>query len=107
MDKLLQRFVLRQPIFSHKTSQVVICVQRSKHRAPPRVFGKTKAQLLDGIIGTNAVIWAAIGFLALPMTGYLLYIFQTKRKERTVETQALEQELLAEGKYQVAKQGIQ
>ena len=156
MDKLLQRFVLRQPIFSHKTRYVsrifstlvietytqnepkvlisIIRFQSSCHLCSKKQTQSSSKSIWQDqgtafrrhhwdqcrYLGSNWLFGITHDWLPSIYASFLIELdtiknleqnlcfrFQTKRKERTVETQALEQELLAEGKYQVAKQGIQ
>jgi len=68
-------------------------------RGPPRLFGKTKSQLLDTLMRSNANICALVSFSAFPIVAYYTYRYYTILKPARDAIAAKEQEeLLAEGK---------
>jgi len=78
-----------------------------KHRGPPRVFGKSKAQLLDQVMAKNAYFWAGLTGVTFPFLCYLIWRFnyvvlpeQDRLKEK------LESDLLSEGRYEKGKGGL-
>lgn len=71
-----------------------------KHRGPPRIFGKSKAQLLDQVMAKNAYFWLGLTCVTIPSLIYLMWRFnyvvlpeQDKLKEK------VEADLLSEGRY--------
>lgn len=72
---------------------------RGARRAPPRIFGKTKTQLLDTVMRSNATICAAVCASAIPMMLYWSHRYVTVLKPEKEEREARERaDLLAEGK---------
>ena len=46
-----------------------------KHRGPPRYFGKTKSQILDGVMRGNATTFAFIILCSMPVLVYMIHRF--------------------------------
>lgn len=94
------RFCTRVTSFlSAKTSQVNQIAL--KHRAPPRYFGRTKAQILDTLVKNNAMLWGGLTVITIPSVFYLLYKVDTQvLPEKNAEIAQKEEELLSEGRYQ-------
>ena len=71
-----------------------------KRRSPPRVFGFTKAQVLDTLMRSNARICASFAALSIPTFGYMMYRYHYVLKPRKLEfDKQKEEELLAEGAF--------
>lgn len=74
-------------------------------RGPSRFLGKTRSQILDSFMRSNARICALITATFFPICAYWTwrynYIIKPKREELK---KVAEQELLAEGKYVAEKQ---
>jgi len=68
-------------------------------RGPTRYFGKTKAQLLDGLMRSNANICFALTLSFFPICAYYTYrYFNVIRPARQELDRKAAEDLLAEGK---------
>jgi len=72
-----------------------------KHRGPPRFLGRTKAQLMDGILANNAYFWLSVGVLSFSLLSFLIYRFQyVVLPEQEALKEKVETDLLSEGRYE-------
>jgi len=71
-----------------------------KHRGPTRYFGKTKSQILDGVMRANALTWATIVFISMPALAYMIHRYRTVvMPKKKLEQERMHNELLSEGKF--------
>jgi len=72
-----------------------------KHRGPPRYFGKTKSQLLDGFMRANALTWSSVVLLSMPLLAYMIHRYRTVvMPAKKLEQERVHNELLSEGKFE-------
>jgi len=93
------------PKFLTPSSRIQIAQVAGAKRGPSRFLGKTRSQILDSFMRSNARICAVITATFFPICAYWTwrynYIIKPKREELK---KVAEQELLAEGKYVAEKQ---
>lgn len=78
-----------------------VCLSQSAgaKRGPPRFLGRTKSQVLDKFVRSNAVICALASFTVVPFVCFWVYRYVTVLKPQKAAWEAAQiEELLAEGK---------
>lgn len=77
----------------------VLPPRRFRHRGPPRLLGRTKAQYLDLLMRTNTRLAAFVSFLVVPTLMIWSYRYITVLKPaKDAAKQKETEELLAEGR---------
>lgn len=83
---------------SNPTTSITIPQTRGAKRGPPRFFGKTKTQLLDSVMRSNANICFAASLSFFPIFAFYSYRYMTVLKPAREARDAKDREdLLSEG----------